>query len=30
MNNFPNVQRVFAGFASRPAVERGLNNPARP
>jgi GST-like protein len=28
--NFPNVQRVLAGFVARPAVERGLNIPARP
>jgi GST-like protein len=30
IDNFPNVQRVLAGFVSRPAVERGLNIPARP
>ncbi|MCC6069576.1 glutathione S-transferase N-terminal domain-containing protein [Massilia sp. GCM10020059] len=30
IDNFPNVQRVVAGFAARPAVERGLNIPARP
>ena len=29
-DNFPNVQRVLAGFVARPAVERGLNIPARP
>ncbi len=30
IDNFPNVQRVVAAFAARPAVERGLNIPARP
>jgi GST-like protein len=30
IDNFPNVQRVLAAFVSRPAVERGLNIPARP
>ena len=30
IENFPNVQRVVAAFAARPAVERGLNIPARP
>ena len=30
IDNFPNVQRVLASFAARPAVERGLNIPARP
>jgi GSH-dependent disulfide-bond oxidoreductase len=29
IDNFPNVQRVLAGFVSRPAVKRGLNIPAR-
>ncbi len=29
IDNFPNVKRVLAGFVSRPAVERGLNIPAR-
>lgn len=30
IDNFPNVQRVVAAFTARPAVERGLNIPARP
>ncbi|NML62791.1 glutathione S-transferase [Massilia sp. RP-1-19] len=30
IDNFPNVQRVLAAFVARPAVERGLNIPARP
>ena len=30
IDNFPNVQRVVAAFAARPAVERGLNIPPRP
>ena len=29
MNDFPNVNRVLAAFVARPAVERGLNSPAR-
>ncbi|MBZ2205699.1 glutathione binding-like protein [Massilia soli] len=30
IDKFPNVQRVVAAFAARPAVARGLNIPARP
>ena len=30
IDKFPNVQRVVAAFCARPAVERGLNIPARP
>ena len=30
IDKFPNVQRVVAAFSARPAVERGLNIPARP
>jgi GST-like protein len=30
IDDFPEVQRVLAAFKARPAVQRGLNIPARP